>query len=308
MRSLRPGRRRQALVSVTRSTPSRPWVRGRSAERRPRSARAWSAPWSRRGPAGRRAGRSPWPNRIARAAQRRACRRAVPNHVGLARAQRDAPEDLVHAEASSAGLTWSCGPTETPPERTTTSASSRAAAMACARGPLGVAHHADAQDLGARQRRQRGQRHPIGVVQLPVLQRAPRLDELVARGQDDDPGPARAAQNGPSGGTQTPSSAAPRRVPAGTTTAPRSRSSPGDAGGCPGRGRRRRSPSRPAAWRTRPARRRRRPRGPPRPSRCERHRRRPRRRSQGPRRAPHRPGAGGVRQGRSGPRSRPWRC
>ena len=94
----------------------------------------------------------------------------------LAGAQRDAPEALAATpSASSAGLTWSCGPTDTPPERTRTSAASSASAMHRARWRSRVVDGvAAADDLGAGARGQRGERRAVGVVDLAGLQRACR--------------------------------------------------------------------------------------------------------------------------------------
>ena len=55
---------------------------------------------------------------------------AWPNHVGLPGFSRTPQNRSSTPRAASAGFTWSCGPTDTPPEPITTSASSIARANA----------------------------------------------------------------------------------------------------------------------------------------------------------------------------------
>ena len=108
--------------------------------------------------------------RAARAARRARSRRATtpgcpgspktsvaprtPNASGLPGLDRDAPEDLLDAELAATRRTRSCGPTETPPEVTSTSAREAALERVAVR-VLVVGDRREPLDVGARRARAR---------------------------------------------------------------------------------------------------------------------------------------------------------
>ena len=92
--------------------------------------------------------------------------------------------------ASSAGLTWSCGPTDTPPDETTTSAAAIAAGEGALGGRRGRRARSPADDhLGAGPRRLGGDRGRVRLVDLARLERLPGRHQLAAGGQHRDPRP-----------------------------------------------------------------------------------------------------------------------
>ncbi len=158
----------------------------------------------------------------------------VPNHVGLPGCSATRQNVSVTPSVSSAGLTWSCGPTETPPEITTTRAASSAPArirslatrssgtiavwvttppsrLACAARPTRFELWISPGPSGAP-----GGRSSSPVQRIATVGRA--ATGTVAR-------PA---------ATAAASSAGPSRVPAATTSAPATRSSPGPRTFAPG--------------------------------------------------------------------------
>ena len=130
MRALRPGRRDVPAVVARREAGSAHLLALRVALRAARRASprarasAGSAPASRRS-----AGRANrWKVTIADTGlpgrPKTSLPSRAPNQVGFPGFSAHAPEALLDAELrASAGFTWSCGPTETPPETHTTSAS-----------------------------------------------------------------------------------------------------------------------------------------------------------------------------------------
>ena len=211
---------------------------------------SWSAPWSL-ARAGRTKSRKVTMGRyrIAREPEDLACRRGVPNQVGPPGPGATRQKPLVARRGPiSAGLTWSCGPTETPPERTTTSACvQRVRRCAFARRPLlAVAHHAERKDLGARQRRQRGQRDPsLELCSCPCFSGAParRSSSPVARTMTRGRRARSAGRTRPAEIADAELLRRPGACPRGTSDrAAEQVLAWVTQGGCPGRGRRRRSP------------------------------------------------------------------
>ena len=117
---------------------------------------------------------------------------AVPNHVGLPGLRRTPQKTSSTPRAASAGFTWSCGPTDTPPEMHTTSAPSRASRSAArlrsrSSGIVPAQHHLGSGALGLRR-----EAHRVRVADLARPERLAHLHELVARAEHRDPRAARA--------------------------------------------------------------------------------------------------------------------
>ena len=124
----------------------------------------------------------------------------APNHVGLPGCSATRQKRCSTPSRASAGLTWSCGPTETPPETTTRSAAASASSSAAAVAARAVGHRLAGHDLtaGAGDQRAEGQR--VGVIQLAGAQRPAGRDQLVPGRQHRDARAAGAAQRGATGG------------------------------------------------------------------------------------------------------------
>ena len=113
-----------------------------------------------------------------------------PNHSGLPGLSRTRQNTSSTPAASSAGLTWSCGPTETPPETSSTSPAS-AGLDRGARGGQVVGDDRVHDDLGAGALGEQPQREPVGLVDPARLRRRAHLEQLrPGREHVDDRAPA----------------------------------------------------------------------------------------------------------------------
>ena len=164
---------------------------------------------------------------VARAGRRRACSPRTPNQVGLPGRSRTPQKRSSTPSSRSAGFTWSCGPTETPPETITTSAA-RAPPRAPRRVPSASSGTVIRCDhLAARPLHLGAEGVGVGAVDGAGPERRAGLGELVAGDEDGD---ARAAARiGARLARPTPRRPARRaraRMPACRTTALRGMSSP----------------------------------------------------------------------------------
>ncbi len=108
---------------------------------------------------------------------------ATPNQVGLPGFRATRQKTCSTPSASRAALTWSCSPTETPPEITAMSPWRAASIAVPGRGWI-VADGLDGGDLGAGAERQRRDRVGVRVADAAGPERITRLQQLVAGRQD----------------------------------------------------------------------------------------------------------------------------
>ena len=158
-----------------------------------------------------------------------------PNHIGLPGLIRTRQNTSSTPQASNAGLTWSCGPTETPPETTSTSPASPASTAATRRVAV-VADDAVVDHLGARALRQQAHHQPVGLVDPPRLGRRAERQQLAAGDDQVQPrrgGGPRPRRRRPRPAPRCAGASAPRRR--GASTSPARRSSPRHADVRPGR-------------------------------------------------------------------------
>ena len=103
-----------------------------------------------------------------------------PNHIGLPGLIRTRQSTSSTPHASNAGLTWSCGPTETPPETTSTSPA-RPRSTAASVASRSSAHDAAVDDLRARALREQADHQPVGLVDAARLGRRAERQQLASR-------------------------------------------------------------------------------------------------------------------------------
>ena len=154
--------------------------------------------------AARRSGSAPWSARIAGRANRwnvtiadtglpgspnTSVPSRVPNQVGLPGWSRTPQNRSSTPSSASAGFTWSCGPTETPPLTQTTSAASSASASAARVASASSRHAAALDHLRARLPRLRGDAVGVRVADLAGSERGIGLDQLVAGREHREPRP-----------------------------------------------------------------------------------------------------------------------
>ena len=135
------------------------------ARRRPRRAAAAAR-------AGRTAPCRRSPTAGCRAARRRACEPRRPNHSGLPGLIRTRQKTSSTPQASKAGLTWSCGPTETPPETIRMSPCRPSSMTSCVRSAV-VGDRRVVHEQRARLLHQRPDRDRVRLVDLARLGGAP---------------------------------------------------------------------------------------------------------------------------------------
>ena len=207
--SSRPGLRRTAWPDGRART-------GAGAQPRP-GARAPRGARTARSRRGRRPG--------CRAARTRACCRARENEIGLPGLTATRQNTSSAPSSASTGRTRSCRPTETPPEVTSTSASSAARD----RGPVGVEivlDRGEPLDGGARGGERGRQHEAVRLVDLAGTERLARRAQLGPRRENGDARPTRARELAEPCRRERPELSAPRRIPAGQTTSPARMSPP----------------------------------------------------------------------------------
>ena len=121
---------------------------------------------------------------------------AVPNQVGRPGRSATPQKRASTPSAENASRTWSCSPTDTPPDTHTTSASQRARASAVRVAPRSSRTPLHRHHLGARAGGQRGQRRGVGAPDPAWAEPLAGLLQLVAGGQDRQARPAGAAHLG----------------------------------------------------------------------------------------------------------------
>ncbi len=114
------------------------------------------------------------------------CSPRDPNQVGLPGCSATPQKCWSTPTVESAGRTWSCGPTETPPVMISRSARSSASAERGLRRAEVVGESEHRFDDRAAASGERGQHRPVGVVDLTRAERLARCAQLIAGAQHHD--------------------------------------------------------------------------------------------------------------------------